>query len=138
MTSNKLYKSEKLCSLTAIDALFAAPRGKGALTYPVRAVWSQRPDDCRRTGAPVQFMISVPKKKLKHAVDRVTMRRRIREAYRLNRHLLHDIPQQGIDLAFIYVANELIEYKRIERSICRLLEKLSAGYSSSQSEDTKS
>lgn len=136
--SLKLYKSEKLCSLTAIDALFAAPRGKGALTYPVRAVWSQRPEGCRRTGAPVQFMISVPKKKLKHAVDRVTIRRRMREAYRLNRHLLQNTPAQGIDLALIYVASELIEYKRIERAICRLLEKLSASCSLPQSEDTNS
>lgn len=118
--SLKLKKSEKLCSLTAIDALFAGLSTKSALAFPLRMVWRVR--ECVPSKAPVQFFISVPKKRLRHAVDRVAMRRRIREAYRLNRHLL----PQGVcaDVAFIYVANDLRPYARIEAAMQKLLPRM--------------
>ena len=131
--SLKLYKSEKLCSLTAIDALFAS-RAKGALAFPLRMVWRSNPE--RPKGAQVQFLISVPKRKLRHAVDRVTMRRRIREAYRLNRRLLPQLADgQLIDLAFVYVAPSLVPYHRIEQAMRRLLPQLAVTDSPS-SDDT--
>lgn len=121
--SLKLRKSEKLCSPTAIDALFAGNGTKGALAFPLRMVWNLRPSPAAATGeAPVRFFISVPKKRLRHAVDRVAMRRRIREAYRLNRHLI----PEGVcaDVAFIYVAGDLRSYARIETAMQRLLPQL--------------
>ncbi len=119
MPSNlKLHKSEKLCSSTAIDALFAR-KGKGALAFPVRMVVAKGE---RSHGAQVQFLISVPKKRLRHAVDRVTMRRRIRESFRLNRHLLPELPEgMTVNVAFIYVASQLVPYHKVEKAICRLL-----------------
>ena len=79
MNDFRLPKPTRLCSQTAIDRLFAQRDVKGALAYPLRAVWG---DNLSRTrGDAVQFLPSVPKKRLRHAVDRVTMRRRIREAY---------------------------------------------------------
>lgn len=121
-----LNKSDKLCSPTAIDQLFS--RGadtllpgtiSSAMAYPLRAVW--RSEHNRSTGSQVQFLISIPKKRLRHAVDRVKMRRRVREAYRLNRHDFENPDKGPVDLAFIYVANELKDYKTVERSVCRIL-----------------
>lgn len=115
----KLRKREKLCSQIAIDALFAGNGTKSALAFPVRIIFRNRTDS---NG--VRFFISVPKKKLRKAVDRVTMRRRIREAYRLNRQL---IPQDAaIDVAFIYVASELVAYSRVENAMKRLLPQFSS------------
>ena len=69
----------------------------------------------------MQFLISVPKKRLRHAVDRVTMRRRIREAYRLH-HQDYPLPEGvKVDVAFVYVDSSLHSYQRVERSVCRLL-----------------
>ncbi|MDE5900884.1 MAG: ribonuclease P protein component [Muribaculaceae bacterium] len=117
-----LHKAEKLCSATSIDALFAS-RGKGALAFPLRMVWRSNPR--RESGAAVQFLISVPKKRLRHAVDRVKMRRRIREAYRLNRQLTGPLADGlCIDVAFIYVASELRPYRCVEAAMRRLLPKL--------------
>lgn len=116
----RLYKKEKLCSPTAISLLFSQQAGAAsALAHPLRAVW--RPNPGRKSDAPAQFLISVPKKRLRHAVDRVAMRRRIREAYRLL-HQQFPLPEGArIDIAFIYVANRLEPYARIDKAMRRLL-----------------
>ncbi|MDE6691930.1 MAG: ribonuclease P protein component [Muribaculaceae bacterium] len=116
----RLYKSEKLCSVTAINTLFDRHAANFTLAaFPIRVFW--RIADKRDTGAPMQFLISVPKKRLRHAVDRVTMRRRIREAYRLH-HQDYPLPEGvKVDVAFVYVDSDLHSYQRVERSVCRLL-----------------
>ena len=96
---------------------------RSAIAYPLRAVW--RVNSGRSSGSPVQFLISVPKKRLRHAVDRVQMRRRIREAYRLNRHSYLSDVTDNIDLAFIYIADGLKDYAAVEKSIHRILHKIS-------------
>ena len=83
MSEFSLHKTEKLCSRTAVNRLFA--EGKPAKAYPLRAVYNE---SNRTYGAAAQFMITIPKKKIRKAVGRVLLRRRVREAYRLNRHLL--------------------------------------------------
>ena len=49
-------------------------------------------------------MITVPKKKRRHAVDRVLMRRRIREAFRLQWHTLKELIQSDPDIRTISLA----------------------------------
>ena len=125
---NRLYKREKLCATTDIDALFAAGRRSvassgdhifSALAYPWRAVWKENP---RRSADNARFLVSVPKKRLRHAVDRVLMRRRCREAYRLNRP--DGALAAPVDIAFIYIADKTSSYARTERSLRRLLDKI--------------
>lgn len=125
MKGLRLYKKEKLCSAVAIDSLFS--RGSGAfsaLAYPVRAVWRHNPR--RHSDAPVAFVVSVPKKRLRHAVDRVAMRRRIREAYRLSPWRKNMPDGARFDLAFIYVADRLTDYAAVERAVGRLLERVAS------------
>lgn len=118
-----LYKKQKLCSATAIEQLFGSGGAEfSRLVYPLRAV--ARQNDRRRSDAPIAFLISVPKKRLHHAVDRVTMRRRVREAFRLH-HQQYPLPEGSrIDLAFIYVANGLMPYAAVERAMTRILDSL--------------
>lgn len=52
------------------------------------------------------------------------MRRRIREAYRLNRQLLQTDDRIMIDLAFIYVASDLTPYRNIDNAMRRLLRRI--------------
>lgn len=122
VTNFKLHKSEKLCSQTAINALFDHNKdAKGAIAYPLRIVSAPRTAPRRNGAAPVQFLISVPKKRLRHAVDRVRMRRLIREAFRLNRDKITADPAQPLDIAFIYVGSGLTSYARVERAMIKLL-----------------
>ncbi|MDE6277817.1 MAG: ribonuclease P protein component [Muribaculaceae bacterium] len=123
----RLYKKEKLCSAVAIEQLFG-PGGAdfARLAYPLRLVARRNPG--RYSDAPVAFVISVPKRRLRHAVDRVAMRRRIREAYRLHHR---DFPlEEGIrlDAGFVYVANEQLPYAEVEKAMLKLLERLSAAF----------
>ena len=127
MKGQRLYKIEKLRSEIAIGQLFdrGNPAAQSIMAYPLRAVW--RVNHSRRTADCPQFLIAVPKKKLRHAVDRVKMRRRIREAYRLNRELMpRDLP---IDIAFVYVAAELLPYVQVNKSVTRILSRISTALS---------
>ena len=127
----RLYKKQRLCSPTAIEALFArTPDVNSALAYPLRAVW--RHGSGRRSDAPLSFVIVVPKRRLRHAVDRVLMRRRIREAFRLN-HAAFPLPEGArTDLALVYVASGLEPYSAVERAVKRLLERVAASASPNQ------
>lgn len=119
MKGLRLYKKEKLCSKKAIDALFAKGDGvSAALAYPLRAVWRRVGDEtpCNR------FMIVVPKRRLRHAVDRVTVRRRVRESYRLNRSVL--AADGRWEISFVFIGDNVADYHRIERAMTRLLTRI--------------
>ena len=77
MQGNRLYKYEKLRSRIAVDNLFKD--GKAFIVYPLRLVFSAR-RVAEGEYAGCKFLITIPKKKIRHAVDRVLLRRRVREA----------------------------------------------------------
>ncbi len=134
MKGLRLYKKEKLCSTVAIEQLFSRAAGsKAALAYPLRAIW--RENAHRRSDAPVAFLISVPKKRLRHAVDRVAMRRKVREAYRLSRPQFPMPQGVRLDLAFIYVADKLTDYAAVERAMAKLMARVQQSVSTSPAID---
>ena len=90
------------------------------MAYPWRAVWQKSSDSSRPCNA---FLISVPKKRLRHAVDRVRMRRVMREAYRLTDR--RTLGRLGVDIAFVYVADKLTSFAAAEKSVNRIMEKIS-------------
>ena len=112
-----LKKSERLCSRTAVEMLFA--QGQSSIAYPLRAVYRFRQADERSGG--VQMMITIPKKKIKLAVNRVLLRRRIREAYRLHRG---ERLATALDVAFLYLATSIEPYRVIEAKVCDLLDRI--------------
>lgn len=123
----KLYKREKLCSKQAVDSIFARDTDvaglRSLLAFPLRTLWREVPQD--QPAAPVpQFLISVPKKRLRHAVDRVRIRRLVREAWRLNRDRL---PSEGrIQIVMIYVAPKLLPYYKVERAVLKIMDAISS------------
>lgn len=118
----KLKKDEKLCSRKAIDHLFND--GKSLMAFPLRAAYRLRPTGMH----PVQFLISIPKKRVHKAVDRVALRRRVRETYRLSRHeLLTSVLEQtglGVDIAFVYLDKTLAPYSVIDEKMRSLLQRI--------------
>ena len=125
MKGNRLYKTEKLCSLTAVERLFES--GDTTIAYPLRAVYSFTPQNGKThdNGVRLQFLITVPKKRIRHAVDRVLLRRRIRETYRLNRDIVYPALKQAdvvAHVAFLYLAQaENADYATINEKMKTLL-----------------
>ena len=73
-------------------------------------------------------MISVPKRKFKRAVKRNRVKRLVREAYRLNKHGLITLlnrQNKRMDIAFLYLKDELPEFTEIEKSVLKAMSILS-------------
>jgi ribonuclease P protein component len=71
----------------------------------------------------VRIVISVPKKIHRKAVRRNLIRRRIREAYRLNKQILYEIAGSEITLniMFIYISSNIANYAEIEKKFIKTL-----------------
>lgn len=71
--------------------------------------------------------MSVPKKKLKHAVDRNRVKRMLRESYRLQKaELTQVIVEQRLQvcMAFVWIPNEVLDYAKVEKKVTDALLKM--------------
>ncbi len=114
-------KEERLHSKKLIGQLFA--RGDSFFVYPFKVIYLPVSEN---SSIPAQVLISVSKKKFKSAVKRNRIKRLIREAYRKNKQFLtNENPQnKTLLMAFIYVADTIMEYHDIEKKIILILQRL--------------
>jgi ribonuclease P protein component len=115
-------KSERLCSRKSITSLF----DEGNIFYSplFKTVWQK---STVALPAPARVAFSVTKKGFRHAVSRNLLKRRMREAYRKNKHVLYSyLDSEKIQLEFIviYRENSISDFASIEKSMKELLEKL--------------
>lgn len=113
-------KIERLCSKKAIDDLFA--NGKSKTQFPFKIIYKISEFESL---FPARVMFVVPKKKHKRANKRNIIKRRMREVYRLNKNTFYEsLKTQKIDLMFICLSNEELEYSVIEKNMLQLMETL--------------
>lgn len=111
-----LSRDERLRSFGAVRRLFQD--GSGGFVYPFRYVLFAECDD----RLSVEVLFSVPKKNHKRANVRNLLRRRTKEAYRLNKSILCDCGKAAnLDMAFIYSSKEVVDYKTIENAVRKIL-----------------
>ena len=119
----EFHKKQKLCSETVIKEMFS--NGKSFVVEPIRLVWKVEENTDKEA---IKSIIVVPKKKLNLASTRSIVRRRMKEAYRLNKiELEASLNSKNIQLniAVIYQQEEILPYKVIEEKIKLILGRLS-------------
>lgn len=115
-----MKKKERLSVGTDLSRLFAS--GRYGFTDGFRY--------CYRIGNELPFnriVVSVPKKCFRRAVKRNLLKRRIREAYRLNKNLLPvNAEKGGTDILFIYSSKDILDFNAVVLSVRNILESLAA------------
>lgn len=111
--SDKRLKSQK-----KIDRLFT--EGKRIQKFPLRAVFFAEESETPK----IQIAVSVPKKLVKKANNRNLIKRRMREAFRLNQYQLNT--SQNLEIMFIYSTSEIMDYAKIEKSMKVLIDSLNS------------
>ncbi|MBC5994673.1 ribonuclease P protein component [Pontibacter cellulosilyticus] len=112
-------KEEHLCSKRLIALLFS--KGSSFNLYPLRFIY-YTPQDL--TSGATQVLVSVSKRYFKRAVDRNRLKRQIREAYRLNKHLLYQNPEQAPQLlGILYIGKEKKSFQIIQKKLISGLER---------------
>ncbi len=122
VTRNTFRKPEKICNQNQIDSLFKD--GKSLKSGLFRLLYIET-ELTRKT--PIQVLIAVPKKNLRHAVDRNRMKRLIREAYRVSKHkLLEEFSndEKHLDIAVIFMGKQCVSQSDTLTAINVLLDRL--------------
>ena len=115
-------KKQKLCSETVIKEMFSS--GKSFTTSAVRLVWKE---DNGENEVTIKSIIVVPKKKIRLAVKRNIISRRMKEAYRLNKIEFENMLKGNklqLSIAMIYQKEKILSYKTVEEEIKLILERL--------------
>lgn len=123
MPDVRLRKEERLKSRKQLGALFA--EGRSTLVFPIRFVWMITTKD----GVyPVRVAFSVAKRRWKRAVDRNLFKRRMRESYRLHKHILYDaatpLVDQQILISCLYTADAECPFEQIHAAMGKGLKRL--------------
>lgn len=123
----KFPARERLKSKKLIDELFS--KGESFFLYPFSVKRLTRP-----APGSSQFLVSVSKKKFKRAVDRNLIKRRVKEAFRLNKGKFFSQGEENpyFLIAYIYIAKEIHDYRFIESKLIESLKRLNSKQINSQ------
>ena len=113
-----LHKKERLCSKTGISDLLS--KGRHGNTPGFRYCYLDK------TGAECcRVMVSVPKKLFKRAVKRNLLKRRIRESWRKQKHLL---ASHETDVLITYSTKEILGYEEIYSAVGAIISRLNTDF----------
>ena len=123
MPRNTFPLKEHLKSKKTIEQLYA--EGASVTAFPLRAVFIEQPREEQEPIAAI--LISVAKKRFRHAVDRNLIKRRIREAYRTSKHpFIEALENNGkkMAVAILYIDTRHNSTAFIKRKMEKLLDSI--------------
>jgi ribonuclease P protein component len=114
-----LRKEERLSSKKKIDLLYE--QGQSFVSFPLRIIYLTE----KNTDKPgVCTLMCIPKKKIKKAVKRNYIKRQIREAYRVRKHVLTNLmveKEHTLLLSFLYLDKITNSFHDIETAMDKAL-----------------
>jgi ribonuclease P protein component len=113
-----------MVSRSAITGLFGGDDSRSLASFPLRAVYKVVSPSA--TATPVQILISVPKRRFHHAVDRNRVKRQVREAYRLHKSILadHVAADSQLLLSFVWLSASHVPSAVVERCVVNILRRI--------------
>ena len=118
-----LKKTERLKSKKTIEKLFV--QGNRFVNFPYKVFYLEE----KNIKEPVQVAFAVPKKSFKKAVHRNLLKRRMREAYRLNKQSFIEaakLKDRNFAIMILYIDKEILTFFEIEEKIKKVLDRLIA------------
>ncbi len=106
-------------SKNVIDSLYA--NGASVTAFPLRAVFLEQPATQEATAT---ILISVAKRRFRHAVDRNLLKRRMREAYRTGKHRFIDTLENNskkMAVAIMYIDTKPSSTEYLKKKMDKLL-----------------
>jgi len=100
-------KEERLYKRKIIQELFE--KGSSFYLHPFKVILLPQPESSVH-----QVLLSVSSRNFKRAVDRNLIKRRMREAYRLQKSKL---PEAKLALAFLYSAKEILPFQDMQQKM---------------------
>jgi ribonuclease P protein component len=126
LLKNTLGRCDKLKSALEIDELYR--ENKVVTCFPVKCYYSFSETVDKKSNLRVAF--AAPKRSFKHAIDRNTIKRRMREAYRLHYKKIFETfiiqEDKQLKLFFIYVGKEILDFVNIEKNVQTVLQEIQA------------
>lgn len=119
-------KSERLCSKKAIEELVEL--NSTLFVHPLKCYFQFYP--ITEGDEDNKILFSVPKRFFKKAVDRNKIKRRLKEAYRLNKFdLLFESTfgnKRKVNILIVYIGKEILSYQNLQNSLSSLLIKIAS------------
>lgn len=122
--SFKYGKKDKLKSKKNIEQLFN--EGKAVTVFPLRLVYLETSFD---DGSALKAGVSVSKRLHKTAVGRNTIKRLMREAYRLNKPLYFNNSSASYAFMILYISKDGTTFDKLDRTMKLLLKKFTKSVS---------
>jgi len=120
--THSFNKKEKLKSRKLLDQLFT--KGKSVSVFPVKVFYLPLASEADE---PVQAGVGVSGRNFSKATDRNRIKRLLREAYRLNKSILHEAltaDQKKIAVFILYLGKEKPELTALNEAMPLVLNKL--------------
>jgi len=118
---NTLCRDERLRGEQVISNIFE--NGQSFFQSPYKVFWIKIVD---ATMFPCRFGVSAPKRLFKRAVKRNLLKRRSREAFRINKNIISDAIIDGsqVHLMVIYASDKLHTWSEMDESMKKILNRI--------------